>query len=509
MKSDNSRIVKNSLILYIRLIITSVIGLIVSRLLLQNLGVSDFGLYSVVGGIVILLTFLNTIMISTTYRYIAFEMGKSDIEGVNKVFNISIVIHICIAVLLVLLSETLGRWYILNKLNVEIHRIDEAFFVFRVSIVAAFFNVLSIPFQGLITAKENFLIRASIETLKSVLTLVLVIWLSYYSGDKLRFYASLMALIMFIYALLFYLYCKKYYTSIIYWKFQYDYVKYKEMLGYSGWIMFGAATSVGQVQGSALIINSFFSTVLNASFGIANQVNSFLRVFSGSIGQAVVPQITKRYSSGNKDRSEQLAYYTGKYSFFLLLTLSVPILLETDYILKLWLVEVPDYAVIFTQLMIGRALLDSMNSGISPLIQATGKIKWFQLILGSMLLLSLPISYILFSFGYPPHTILVVFLGIGIFNILVRLILLKKIIHLNVNKLIRISYIRILYVCILIFPLFTIRQLYETNLSRFLISIFLSIFVVLLFIYIVGLDVNERNIVKSKILTIIKRGILK
>ena len=218
--NSNKLIFKNSKILYARLVITSIVGLVVSRLVLESLGVSDFGLYSVVGGIVSLMIFLNTVMVSTTFRFIAFEMGRENGVGVNKVFNISLVIHTCIALIILILAESIGRWYIFNKLNVDLGRVDDAFFVFRMSILATVFNVFSIPYQGLITAKENFLVKASVEVIKSILILVSVSLLFLYRGDKLRLYAILMTVVFFIYSVLFILYCRRNYYEQVRWLFQ-------------------------------------------------------------------------------------------------------------------------------------------------------------------------------------------------------------------------------------------------------------------------------------------------
>ena len=502
--NSNKLIFKNSIILYVRLIVTSIVGLLVLRFVLQNLGVSDFGLYSVVGGIVSLMVFLNTVMISTTYRFIAFEMGRGNDIGINKVFNISLVTHMSIVFLIILMAESIGRWYVFNKLNVEVGRVDDAFFVFRMSILATIFNIFSIPYQGLLTAKEKFSVIAFVEITKSILILALVSMLFIYNGDKLRLYAILMAFVTFIYSLLFIIYCRRNYHEQVRWLFQKDKNKYIEMLKYSGWIMFGAASSVGQVQGSALLINSFFNTALNTSFGIANQVNLFLKMFAGNLGQAVVPQITKSYSGGNHKRTEELVFYTGKYVFFLVLISGIPIFLEAEYLLQLWLGSVPEYALIFTQLMIIKAILDSLRSGITQVIHATGKIKWFQIILSSAMLLSLPIAYVFFKFGYEPYTILVIILCIGVFNTILRLIMLKIIVNFNVLKLLKVSYLKILYVSLSTFPLFYINDFIDPGFARFTCSVFLSVLYILVSIYLLGIEKREREILKYRLSLLFK-----
>lgn len=497
--SQNKLIFNNSIILYARLVVTSIAGLYISRLVLQLLGVSDFGLYSVVGGVVSLIVFLNTVMVTTTYRFIAFEMGRGNKEEINKIFNISFLIHCFIAMVSIFLAETIGKWYILNELNVDIGRVDDALFVFRMSILATFFNILSIPFQGLLTAKENFLTISIIEVIKSISILISIYILLRFEGDKLRMYSIIMAIILFIYSLAFIVYCRQKYFDQVRWFFQKDINKYFEMLKFSAWTMIGAGAFVGQIQGSALIINSFFSTAINASFGIANQVNIFLKMFAGNLGQSVVPQITKSYSIGDKQRTEDLVFYTGKYVYFLSLISGIPLLLETKYLLKIWLGIVPDYAVVFTQLMILKAFIDSLGSGVISVVQASGKIKWFQVILSSTMLLSLPIAYVFFKIGYEPYSILIIILCIGVLNTILRLILLKIIVNFNVLKLLKVSYLKIFFVSLSILPLFYVKDFIDPSFTRFSFSVILSVLYILVSIYLLGLDKREREVLNYKL----------
>lgn len=494
---NNIKILKNSAILYVRLITTSVIGLFTSRFVIQSLGASDFGLYSVVGSIVVMMAFLNTVMISTTYRYIAFEMGKGRNGDVKKVFNISLVIHVCLAFVVVIFAATFGELYIHKYLNVHTDKISDALFVFRFSILATFFSIISIPYQGLITAQEKFSVQATIEILRSILALGVAVIIIYYLGNRLRLYAALTAIVMLVPPLLFFLYSKIKYTEIVQWNFQRDRSKYKEMIGYSGWIMIGAGASVGKVQGSALIINSFFGTILNASFGIANQVNSIILMFSHNLSNAAIPQITKSFSSGNTDRTISLVSYISKYSFFLMLLPALPILLETNYLLTLWLGEVPKYTSIFCQFMILNALIDCLGAGIPAAVQATGKIKYFQIILSTTSLLSLPAAYILFKFGFPPYAIIVTYIITALINVVVRQVLLKKLINFNVKTFLKISYLKILYVTALVVPLFLIRNLFHEGLSRFTFLSSFSVIWFLIAVYLVGLGKKERKLIST------------
>jgi O-antigen/teichoic acid export membrane protein len=506
--NENKKIATNTLLLYARLFITTVVGLIATRIVFDNLGVADFGLYNVVGGVVTMIGFLNIVMISTTYRFIAFEIGRKDNDAINKVFNISLLIHIGIAFLLIVFAETIGVWYINNSLNVVPEQTGNALFVFRFSMLAIIFNVFSVPFQGLITALEKFSVRVSIKIIRSVLNLFFVMSLIYFTGDKLRLYAVLMALLSLIPASLFIIYCKKKYASFTKWKIQRDKAKYKEMIAFSGWIMLGAAASVGQTQGSALVINAFFGTILNASFGIATQLNSFVSMMARNLGQAAIPQIIKSHSGGDKKRMLLLVTYISKYSFFLMLLPALPILLETEYLLKLWLGDIPAYTVIFTRLMIVIGLLDSVRAGLPAAIQATGKIKWFQIIGSIILLASLPISYLLFELGFLPYSIQIIFIGASLLNTIVALFLLKCLLNFDIEFLIKTAYTRIIYICILILPLYFLHGLFQESLWRFILSTSVSVCWLLIVVYLFGMDTNEKIIIAGNI-KLVKDKIIK
>ena len=498
---DNSLIFKNTGILFFRLVFGSIIGLFSSRFIIRSLGVEDFGLYSVVGSVVVMMGFLNTVMTTTTYRYLAFEMGKGKDGELNKVFNISMVIHLGLALALILLTEILGVYYVHNYLNVDASRIPDALFVLRFSTYAMVFSILSIPFQGLVTAQERFDVRVAIEIVRSILQFIIALGIVYYLGNKLRMYAVLIAVLGIIPAALFFIYCKQSYSAIVKWDLQNDRSKYREMIGFSGWIMIGAAASVGKTTGTALIINSFFGTLLNAAYGIAIQVNSIVIMFAQNLGQAAIPQITKNFSSGNTDRSFTLVAYISKYTYFLMLLTGLPILLDTKFLLTLWLGELPAYTVIFSQLMIANALIESLNSGISAVVSATGKIKYFQIILSGISLLSLPIAYSLFKAGYRPSSILVVFISTAILNVIVRQILLKKIINFNVVYFLKTSYLKALYVTLAITPLFFFHHILPVGILRFILFSLVVIIWLLAAISLVGVSQNEKQLLQQLILT--------
>lgn len=493
MQSANRLLLKNTWILYARLIFTSIIGLFTSRLVINSLGDIDFGLYNVVGGLIVMMTFLNTVLISTTFRFIAFEIGNGDDASVNKVFNISLVIHLLMALSVFILTETLGVYYVLNYLNIDSSKINDSLFVLRFSTYSAIFSIISMPHQGLIVATENFKFQAIVDTIRSLLGLMIGLIILNYTGNKLRLYALLIALVNLIPATLFYIQCYTKHYVIVKWKFQRDISKYREMAVYSGWTMLGAAASVGQSTGSTLIINSFFGNLLNAAYGIANQVNNIVNQFSGSLNSVAVPQITKSFSGGDTDRTFNLTIYVTKYSFFVVLLLTLPILLETEFLLTQWLGILPPYTIIFSRLLLINTIVYSLNSGLPAYIQATGKIKYFQLFGSFIAIIGLPITYLLFNKGFPPFVITVVFISTLLVNLAVTQLLLYKIVGFDVKRFFTSSYLKIIYVVIFILPIFFVKDFFHPGFLRCVLLSLFAVLWLLLVIYYVGLDNLERK----------------
>jgi O-antigen/teichoic acid export membrane protein len=453
-----------------------------------------------------MMAFLNTVMTSTTYRFIAFEMGKENTEGINRVFNTSLVIHICIALFVLFFVETAGVYYIKHFLNITADKQSDALFVLRLSTYATVISIFSIPYQGLVTAQEKFSTQATIEIIRSVLNFLVAITIMNFIGNRLRLYSFLILLASTIPSVLFFVYCKLKFREIVRWNLQRGIREYKEMLGYTGWLMFGTAAWVGQRQGSDLIINIFFGTLLNAALGIANQLNSIVLMFARNIGQAAIPQITKSVSSENSERTKTLVAYISKYSCFLFLLPALPIFLEINFLLKLWLGNYPPYAEIFCKLLIINALIESLSSGIPSVIMATGKVKYFMIIGGLISLISLPIAYMLFKIGFPPYTILLIYILNGTINLVVNQVLLKRIINFNVSFFMRTAYLKILYVLVLVTPLFFIHDLFPAGLSRFIIFSVIAVCWLITVIYFVGIDKQEKNIISQTFVKIFIRN---
>ena len=490
----NKRIVINSVVIFLRLCIVSVIGIVASRIVLDALGASDFGLYNVVGGIVVMLNVVNTAMVSTTYRYIAYELGKPEEErNINKIFNTSFTIHVAFACLIVLLGVTVGLWYVTNYLNVESGKTDDAVFVLLISICTTALSTIMVPYQGLLVAYEKFNINAIIDILSCLFRIVLLLLFIYSDGDRLRTYSIIMLIYTCSYNFAYFIYCQWNYRKQIFLKLWRDIILYKEMLSYACWIVYGAFAYALKAQGSNLIINLFFGTLVNAAYAVANQIEGFIMSFSRSLNSAAIPQITKNVSGGDTTRSLTLASYISKYTFILMALAAFPVLLEMDFLLGLWLKEVPVGATTFCRLMVLGGLIDCLGEGISPLVNATGKIKNYVFVIHTVMLCGLPVAFVCYKIGCPPYTITIVFCAISLICSGLKIYLLHRILRFDIMLFLRTSYVRIFAMAI---PLAIYYYFYNTDgmdIKYHIIYGVLSELFLLFVIAVLGTDKNERN----------------
>ena len=495
---SNKKIAVNSVIIFLRLCIVTVISILVSRYVLQALGASDYGLYNVVGGLVGLLNVVNTAMITTTYRYIAFELGKGAEGNQNKVFNTSLTIHFFIGLGILILGFTVGEWYVLNYLNVAEGKMADAQFVFVITIITTFFSTLLVPFKGLLIAYENFKVSALLEIASHVFKLCGVLFLLNYDGSRIRLYSLVMLGFCMVEGVGNYLYSHRHYLDTIKFRRYNDNKLYKEMMSFTGWILFGAVSGISKTQGTAVIINYFFGTIVNAAFAVATQVENCISMFARSLNNAAVPQITKSFSSGDSDRSVKLASYISKYTFALMIIISFPVLMEMEYLLRLWLKDVPEGAVAFCKIMILQGLIGCLGEGIPALVQASGKIKLFQIILSTISILGLPIAVVFFMLGYPPQTINVVFCGCYIVAALVRLVLLKVVLKMDIGYFIKTSYFRIALMSIpLLLVYLFVHTTDDMNHAAHILNMVLFEVITIITIILLGIDRNERTLVSN------------
>lgn len=490
--SENKKIVLNTGVLYIKLIISVIIGLYTSRVVLLALGASDYGLYTIVGGIVTMMNFLGTTMVSVTYRYIVVEFGKGKEGNPNKVFNTVFVIHIALMLLLLIGGEFFGTYYINNVAKFEVSKIHDAIFVLHMSLIATALSIISIPFNGLIIAREKFIFTALVEIGRALVKLGLVIFLLHYMGNKLRlysviaaFYAAILPISLFIYSFL-----KE--KETIKWKFNSKIYEYKDICKYAFWIMTGAVASMGQNQGSNMIINYFFNTVVNAAFGIGFQINSYVMMFVQSLNQAAVPQIMKSQSANNSKRSLTLVYGITKVAFFIMLIPTIPLIININFILKVWLKEVPPYTNTFAVLLLVCGLIRCLGAGFDSSIQATGKIKPYQIFYSLAYLMVLPVSYMLFIWKMPVYSILVCTILAAISVWVFQILYLSKITEFNIKHYFQTTIRKCLLVTTLSMPLFVFILISDGSFCWFVASCMLSLIWILFVIYKYGCTDNER-----------------
>lgn len=424
--SSNKRIAINTIILYVKLIITIVVSFISSRLVLQALGASDYGLYNVVGGVVSMLNILGTSMVATSYRYMAVEIGKGESGNPNKIFNTILVIHFALSALLILLGETLGVYYVNNYLNVAIDKISDALFVLKLSLLTTAFAIITVPFNGLIIAREKFLFTSVVETSSALIKIALVICLMHIDGNKLRIYAIFLAICQLFIPLSYQIYCRIKDGDTIKWAFNTNWQDYKSVISFTWWILLGAAAIIGQAQGAAIVINHFFGTMLNAAFGLATQVHAAVGQFTGTLRQAFIPQIMKNQAT-NEERSINLVYTISRYSYLMMNILTIPIMLNIHELLVIWLGNPPEYTEIFINYLLINGMIGNLRGGFDASIQATGMIRLNQIGYSFINLLLLPIMFVAYKLGFPPYSNVIIMIVLTIVSVIFQCWIMKKI----------------------------------------------------------------------------------
>lgn len=504
---NNKRIAKNTLLLYVRMLFMMAISLYTSRVVLNTLGVEDYGIYNVVGGIVAMFGFINSSMSSATQRYITFALGKENFENLQKVFSTALQIHVLIAMIIVLLGETIGLWFMYEKMQIPADRMDAAFWVLQCSILSTVVMIVSVPYNADIIAHEKMSAFAYISVLEAVLKLAIVYILMIGPMDKLVLYALLLLTVQILIRFCYSIYCNRHFSETKYihvW----DKSLFKEMTGFAGWSMFGNLSAVLFGQGLNMLLNVFFGPVVNAARAVAVQVQSAIQQFVGNFQMALNPQITKTYAKGEIEEMHKLMFRSARFSFYLLFLLSLPVLLETDFILNVWLKTVPENSIIFLRIMICISLIFTLSNPLMITNQATGRVKKYQVICGSVQLLVLPISYVSLKLGFQAYSVFIVHFIVELITQCVRIILLRSLIGLNIKDYLWNVYSRVLLVVVIsvIIPL-TIYLNMGYTMIRFFTVCTASLISVSIVVYRIGLANNERDFVKSKF-AIIKQRIL-
>lgn len=515
MDSANKRIAKNTIYMYIRLFTTMVIGLYTSRLVLEILGVSDFGLFAVVGGVLSMFTFISSSLASATSRFLNTEMGKKD-GDVNATFNINLLLHIVLALIIFVLAETIGLWYVCNKLNVAEGKLDDAIFVYHVSMFTACLGIVNSPYQSLFSAHERFKFTSILDIANSFVRLGCILMLTLVpdgGGISLfTFHFSLLRLYSIIFALttvntfvIFHWVAYRDWQHIIKRRFIRGWNRYKEVLNFGGWNMIATLSYMARTSGSDLVLNNFFGTSINGSFAIAKSVGGYTMILSNNVDGTSAPQIIQAYAAGDKKRYTFLANKLGRVNILLFELVLFPLIIQLDFVLHIWLGNVPAGALEFTFWNLLTCGISITNGGIFNVINASGKIKWFKINVSFWLIICIPAGCLLFIMGLPPYTILILFFIAEIIQRVIQLVLMRIIIRFNSWTYVREAYLRPAIIAIIMSILvFFSSHIHLYSIVARLSSIMICALLTLFLVITIGLLHEERRIIFSKILGKVK-----
>lgn len=496
--SNTSRIAKNTLALYFRQILIMLVSLYTVRVVLNTLGADDYGIYNVVAGVVVLFSFVNNAMAASVQRFLNFYLGKNDTEKTRNVYSASLVIHGIICLIFVALAETFGLWFVNAKLNIPVERNSAAFWCYQAAVITTLASIMRVPYNAVIIAYEKMSFFAGLSIVEAVLKLVVVFLLKITPLDKLIFYSFLLAAVSFIILAVYKFYCNRNFEIAHYKKVQ-DKGLGKELVSFSGWSLFGAVANVANTQGTNIVLNIFTNVVVNAAMGIANQVNAAVYSFVSNFQTAFNPQLVKSYAAGEKEEFQRLVSRSAKFSFYLLWLIVLPVYANCDFLLSLWLKNVPQYSVGFVRLVLIFPLIESLNGPLWISIQATGKIRAYQIIIGMINILNLPLSVAAFCLGANPYWILYIRIALNCFAFAIRVLLSRKYFALSARLFLRGSVlIPVLIAAVSAFATFLCGKLISGSLPQFFATCAVSAVASGTLIFFVGMKAAERNIVIEK-----------
>ena len=503
--SSNKLIAKNTLLLYARMLLLLVVSLFTSRVVLATLGVEDYGLYNVVGGIVVMFTFINKAMGNSTSRFITFALGKGDKDELKNVVGVSFLIHWVIAGIILLLAETVGLWFLYNKMIIPDERMTAAFWVYQFSVISCMVSIISVPFNSMIIAHEKMGAFAFISILDAVLKLLIVYLIQISPFDKLVFYAALILGVGILDRIIYQVYCYRHFEEARGIKYKKTGLV-KQMTSFAVWAMVGNLAYVGYTQGLNILLNMFFGPAVNAARGVAVQVQGIINEFVTNFQTAVNPQITKSYAADEKGRVRDLLFLSSKFSFFLLLLLSLPVFLEAPKILGLWLVEVPEHTVSFIRLLILIMLAQSLHNPVSMIKSATGNIRVYQLVIGGILLSIVPISYVALKMGAHSEAVFAVHLFVQVIAQTIAVLMVRKDIGLSFgyylkNVILNVSIVTLIS-CLI--PVLLYLQLPDT-ITNMIVVIVVSLLSAGVVIILLGLTKHERSFLFERVAKIVKK----
>jgi O-antigen/teichoic acid export membrane protein len=492
-------IIKNTGILYVKTLITMGIALYSTRVILNSLGAVDYGLFSLIAGVIAMLTFLNNSLSSSTQRFLEFNLGAGQQKKLNEVFNASVFLHLLVGIIIVLLVECVGYFAFEKILTIPVDRMYAARTIFHFMVISTFFTIISVPYDAIINAHEHMLFDSIVGIIQSMGVLFIAIFIQQVNSDKLIWYGLLMASLIFILLVIRRIYCRILYNeSKVNFRLHLHLITVKEMLNYASWTFFGAITSMFSAYGMIIVLNSFFGARVNAAYSIAGQLNGQISVFSATMMKALNPQIVKSEGNGERDRMIKIAMTASKMSFFLLAFFAIPFMFEAPYVLKLWLINPPEYTIVFSRLVLIVAMFSQLSIPIANMVNAGGDIKKISVYSSIIFIMVLPITIIAFKMGLPPFYVYFIQITSEILLLIVRANFANKCVGMEYKGLVSIVLQPVLIVTVIVLVISSFLQyLIDESFLRLLLTCIVSSIAFIISLNFWGLSNEERQFVIS------------
>lgn len=502
---NTKRIAKNTLMLYVRMLFSMLVSLYTSRVVLNTLGVEDYGIYNVVGGLVSMFSLISSSLSSAVSRFLTFELGRGDMERLKQVFSTSLLIHAILAVVIVILAETLGIWFLNTHMTIPPERLPAARWVLHASTAGFALTLLSVPYNASIVSHEKMDVYAWFGVLNVVLYFLAVLFLAYapFGFDKLKVYSLLLFSVSFIMRSIYASYSKRHFEECRF-RLGFDKQCWKELSSFAGWNFIGCTAGLMKDQGVNILLNIFCGPVVNAARGIAMSVNRAISSFSGNFMTALNPQITKSYAATDYMYMMSLVERGSRFSFYILLILTLPILFETDFVLTVWLKQYPDHTVSFVRLVLLLSMLDVLSNTLITLQMATGKIRNYQIAVGGMLFMNFPLSWAALKIGMAPEWTLVIALFLSLMCLMLRLLFLRKMAGLSMRRYMKNVCLNVLAVTMvaMVFPMAACANMGEDSWFRFIVLVLVCVTSSVLSAYFIGCSKNERAFFRQRIISL-------
>ena len=496
---NNKRIAKNTLFLYMRMFVMMLTALFTSRIVLDVLGAADYGLNNIIGGVVVLFSFLNNALLSATQRFLNFHLGRKDDRQANVVFCMSMNTYILLSALVFVLGETIGLWFVNTQLNIPPERMYAAHWVYQFTLVQFVISLLRVPYNASIIAYERMNFYAYISLVEVVAKLLVVYLLYITTFDKLIFYSFLYTVVPLTVAFIYKWYCNRNF-EITKYKAIWDKVAFKEMFSFSGWSLFGSLANLAAQQGLNILINIFYGVTVNAAAGIANQVSNNVYGFISNFQTAFQPQIVKSYAAKETERFHRLIFQTSKFSYFMVIVLVLPILFTIDGILEIWLKEVPEYTAIFCRLILIYLSMEAISAPLWMSVQATGKIRNYQILMAALIFMNFPIAYVVLKLGLPVYTVWIVRIIVNIATMTARCIYMKRKMDFPLLPYLRNVLVPIIIVTLIALPIpIVLNYIVHGFWANLLIVGIVTLTVTMFDVYFVGMTAHEKEMARNMI----------